>query len=75
MRTEGRKFELFYSNGGHGGPYQSIFTAARTAARLLKGSRTECRIVVRDRAKLQGQPGYNVLTAEKTKEGEIVFAR
>ena len=30
-------FELFYSSGGHGGPYQSISAAVRTAKRILRG--------------------------------------
>jgi hypothetical protein len=32
------KFELFYSTGGHGGPYPNISAAEEAARRLIKGS-------------------------------------
>lgn len=33
-------FELFYSYGGHGGPYPSVQEAVETAERLIVGSKT-----------------------------------
>ena len=47
-----KTFELFYSSGGHGGPYLSIGAAVRTAKRRLRGvsspSLQRIDVVVRD---------------------------
>lgn len=41
------KYELFYSSGGHGGPYPSIEEAEKAAKRLLCGNKKEHSIEVR----------------------------
>jgi hypothetical protein len=33
-------FELYYSDGGHGGPYKDLYAARDAALRLYKGSRS-----------------------------------
>lgn len=40
-------FELFYSSGGHGGPYPNADEAREAAKRLLRGRRTEHSIQIR----------------------------
>jgi len=40
-------YELFYSTGGHGGPYRSTFEAKLQALRLLQGNPSERSITVR----------------------------
>lgn len=39
--------ELFYSTGGHGGPYPDLDTAVQAAKRLLEGNPNERWIEVR----------------------------
>jgi hypothetical protein len=75
--TYGRRFEIYYSQGGHCGPYTSLFAAARDAARKLRGCRTETRIVIKDRAvtDVRLQP---IAVLEKGKGGDdnrILIAR
>ena len=41
-------YELFYGSGGHGGPYATIDDAERRAEALLRGSRTERSIEIRE---------------------------
>lgn len=41
------RYELFYSTGGHGGPYYSLKEARSTARRLLSGNRSERSIEIR----------------------------
>jgi hypothetical protein len=36
-----KMFELYYSTGGHGGPYQSVFEAKTAALRMLIGNKSE----------------------------------
>lgn len=43
-------FELYYSTGGHGGPYRSVFEAKVSALRLLWGNRTEKWIDIKQRS-------------------------
>lgn len=38
---EGNRYELFYSTGGHGGPYDGLATAKAYAVRLLKSNENE----------------------------------
>lgn len=46
-------YELYYSTGGHGGPYKDLRTARAAAKRLLKGNPNEryIRIVTRSTGK------------------------
>lgn len=41
------KYELFYSSGGHGGPYKNLKESICAAKRLLKGG-TDLYIEVRE---------------------------
>lgn len=43
-------YELYYNDGGHGGPYPDFKTANEAAERLLKGSQTTTTIEIRPRA-------------------------
>ena len=63
--TNCRKFELFNTSGGHGGPYHSLFSVLRTAVKRLRATKSDVGYVVRDRAKLQGEAGYNVAVIER----------
>ncbi len=41
-------YELFYGSGGHGGPYESIDDAERRGEAILRGSRTELSVEIRE---------------------------
>lgn len=41
-----QRYELFYSTGGHGGPYHTLHEAQEWALRLLKGSASEQYIAI-----------------------------
>lgn len=43
-------FELYYSTGGHGGPYENVFNAKTSALRLLAGNYKENWIDVKQRS-------------------------
>lgn len=43
------QFELYYNNGGHGGPYSNHTKACVAAQSLLWGSHTMSRVEVRPR--------------------------
>ena len=43
--------ELFYSYGGHGGPYPTVEAAREAARRLIAGSRTLAYVELRPYAK------------------------
>ena len=64
--------ELFYGTGGHGGPYPSHEAAAKRAAQMLRGSRSETTIHIKPRTK-EGVGGYGdkVGTVSKDREGNI----
>lgn len=49
-RRNPETYELFYGNGGHGGPYRSLASATEAAGRLLRGSRSESYIQIRARS-------------------------
>lgn len=74
--ANGRTFELYYAHGGHGGPHNNLFRAVRWAFRMLKGSKTETRIVIRDRA-IPDPTKANVYVLERTRtehsEGYTLF--
>jgi hypothetical protein len=40
-------YELYYSNGGHGGPYLTLTEAKKAAKRLLEGSKTMIAVEIR----------------------------
>lgn len=68
-------YELFYGSGGHGGPYSSAREASKAARRLLRGSRSERSIEVRERS-ATGMGGYGRTIARFTKKnpkGRSVF--
>lgn len=48
MTNDGARFELFYSTGGHGGPYHGARVALYAAQRLLRGNEHERWIDVRE---------------------------
>jgi len=73
MTTNGRKFELYYGQGGHVGPYFSLFGACRDAARRLRGCRSETRIVVKDRA-VADVTKATLVVLEKCSDGKIILA-
>jgi hypothetical protein len=54
------QYELHYGNGGHGGPYANLDEAKEAAIRLLKGSKSEHSIQIR-----QGVAGPLVTTVQK----------
>lgn len=63
--THGRTFELYYTDGGHIGPYLSLFAAIRDGLRRV-GGRPSCPgAVIRDRAKTFGDKGFNVAVIER----------
>lgn len=46
----GMSYELFYSTGGHGGPYPNLRAAWVQAQKLILGNRNELRITIHSRA-------------------------
>ena len=44
--VEPQRYELFYSTGGHGGPYHTLHEAQEWAIRLLKGNANEQYIII-----------------------------
>ena len=49
LNMEKRGFELFYSNGGHGGPYDTLADAIDAATRMVRYSTTPISIEIRHR--------------------------
>lgn len=67
-KSLGRKFELFYSGGGHIGPYPSLFTAIRDAVRRVKGLPADNSIVIRERGRVWDASmfGNNVAVVDRS---------
>jgi len=63
-------YELFYSTGGHVGPYHTYEQAEEAADRLLKGSRQEAWIdIQRYVPRCQEAPSGFLQVQRKRKEG------
>lgn len=70
------KYELFYSTGGHGGPYIGLRNARAAAKRLLVGSNSLHRIDIRPYEKgAVGGYGRPVESVYKSGDGEIICQR
>ena len=46
------KYELYYDDGGHGGPYESLEIAWQTARSIIEGGRHTHAIEIRPRSSL-----------------------
>ncbi len=70
------RFELFYSDGGHGGPYLSEVEAEAAALRLIHGCKTTRRIEIRPYS-AEGIGGYGatIITVKKTLVETITIER
>lgn len=69
-------YELFYSTGGHSGPYNGIGEAYAWAVRLLRGSRYDQWISIVPRTKEPfsvGVPTVRVVTREEAMEPDYVI--
>jgi hypothetical protein len=64
-------FELFYANGGHGGPYPGLDEAKRWASNLLKGNPTETAIYIKPYTKNNWLTTKPVATVTKAPNGAI----
>lgn len=66
--------ELFYSTGGHGGPYDNAVSAVTRAIALLKGNRNERHIDVRpDSTSSERETLYRIAKVKEVIETENII--